>query len=285
MKSAVSIRNFSKQYTNKHSHFALENINLDIREGYITGIVGKNGAGKTTLLKSVFGLNPFQEGTVTILGEDNPLKMPKEKIGFVLSESYLYASMKVKDMTAMVAQFYPTWQTDKYKEYIQRFGIDEKMRISNLSTGTKSKYKIALALSHQADLIVMDEPASGLDPIVRDELLDIFREIMQDEKKTIMFSTHITSDLDKIADYIVMMDNGQILLDMAKDELLDGHRIIKGGKNELKQIQPYLISYTENAYGFEGLTSRPEKFSGMVLEKPNVEEIMKFYVKGCTQHV
>ena len=164
---------------------------------------------------------------------------------------------------------------------MRRFGLDMGKKIKELSTGMREKFSIAAALSHGADLIIMDEPSSGLDPVARGELMDIFSEIISDEEKSVIISTHITSDLDRTADFIVMIDNGRLVFKLPKDELLETHRIVKGALSALTDdLKRSLVSYKQSSLGFEGLTASPDRKRELVYEKPSIEDIMRFYTKN-----
>lgn len=278
MKNAISINNLTKVYNG----FTLGPVNIEIPEGYITGIIGRNGAGKSTLIESMTGVIPLSGGSAEVLGMPLGGNEPriKERLGIVLGGGKFYEGVTVQNMTKMIKRFYKNWDDAAFERYTRQFGIDEDKKIKELSTGLREKYNIALALSHNADIIIMDEPSSGLDPIARGELMDIFAEVIEDETKTIVLSTHITSDLDRIADYIIMIENGRILFSMPKDELLDTHRIVKGGVQDLTdEVKASLIAYKIGGHGFSGLTANAGELSGgLLLEKPSVEDIMRFYV-------
>lgn len=277
--NVIEIKNAVKSY----DKFSLNIENLEIPKGYITGIIGCNGAGKTTLIKSILGITEHDSGEIKIFGKSmkgNEHEL-KNKIGVMWGHSGLYSSVKLKDMTKAISRFYTDWDNEAYKGYIEKFGLDESKKYKELSMGMCAKYSIALALSHNAELIIMDEPSSGLDPIAREELMDIFSELIAEKEISIVISTHITSDLDRMADYIVMIDDGRAVLNMPKDELIETHRIVKGGKDELTdEVKKHLISYKVNAYNFEGLTKEAAymktHYKSFVYEKPIIEDIMRF---------
>lgn len=278
MENAISTNNLTKVYKG----FALGPVNIEIPKGYITGIIGRNGAGKSTLIESVTGTISLSGGSAEILGMPLCGNEPriKERLGIALGGGRFYDGVTVRNMTKLIKRFYKSWDDTTFERYIRQFGIDTDKKIKELSTGLREKYNIALALSHNADIIVMDEPSSGLDPIARGELMDIFAEVIEDENKTIVLSTHITSDLDRIADYIIMIEDGKVLFSMAKDELLDTHRIVKGGVQDLTdEVKASLIACKVGGHGFSGLTANAGKLGGgLLLEKPSVEDIMRFYV-------
>jgi len=277
MESAIKINNLIKKYET----FTLGPINLEIPKGYITGIIGRNGAGKSTLIRTMLGISTPSGGDISVFGaplKGNETKI-KSKIGAVLGGGAFYDGLTVKNMTKIIRRFYSDWDDGVYQRYLSRFGINEKKKIKELSTGMREKYNIALALSHNADLIVMDEPSSGLDPVMRGELMDILADVIQDENKTIVLSTHITSDLDQIADFIIMLKDGKVLFNKQKDELLYSHKIVKGAAELLTDtVKNELIGYKPGEHGFVGLTKNAAAFgSEFLLEKPSIENIMRFY--------
>lgn len=267
----------------EYEKFSLKNISFELTKGYILGFVGKNGAGKTTTLKSILNLAHKSSGKIEILGLDidkNEIEI-KERIGFALGEAQYYPRTKIKKIAKTFKSFFKNWNEEKYRELLERFKIDETKKIGELSSGMKSKLAIAFALSHDAELLILDEPTSGLDPIARAELLEIFQEIVTDGEKSIIFSTHITSDLDKCADYILLIQNGEIVAFDTKDNLIDNHRLVAGKKSELNSIRDRLIGFKPNAFGFTGLiaTCDISKADNFNVGIPNIEDIMMYYDK------
>ena len=277
MSYVLEINNLRKTYKG----FSLKDINIKLEQGYITGFIGANGAGKSTTIKSILNLINRDSGDVKIFNKDNKTndKELKNKIGVVLDEGYFYEELTLKEMKNIIAPMYSNWDENQFNNYIRRFNLPIDRKISKLSKGMRMKYSIAIALSHNAELFIMDEPTSGLDPIVREELLEILSDIIQEENKTIFFSTHITSDLDKIADYLIIINDGKILLQGAKDEII-------GDKNLLTlENRKDFVAIKENSYGFEALTKEASKLSRtygdkLVMEKPNIEELMLYYIRS-----
>lgn len=284
MSYVLEINNLRKTYKD----FSLKDINIKLEQGYVTGFIGANGAGKSTTIKSILNLINRDSGDVKIFNKDNKTndKELKNKIGVVLDEGYFYDELTLKEMKNIISPMYSNWDENQFNNYIRRFNLPLDRKISKLSKGMRMKYSIAIALSHNAELFIMDEPTSGLDPIVREELLEILSDIIQEENKTIFFSTHITSDLDKIADYLIIINDGKILLKGAKDEIIEEHRLVKGDKNLLTlENRKDFVAIKENAYGFEALTKEANKLSRtygdkMVMEKPNIEELMLYYIRS-----
>ena len=274
----------TRKGTESKKGFVMDIPELAVNKGCMTGIIGKNGAGKTTLIKAVTGIMSVDEGEIEVMGmkyPDDEIAI-KDNIGLVINNGIFYHEMTLKNMEKIYSVFYSKWDKMVFSHYINRFGLDIHQKIKELSTGMRAKFAIAAALSHHAEVIILDEPSSGLDPMARAELIKILSEVMDREEATVVISTHITSDLDRFADYIVMMDEGRILFSEEKDELIDGHRLVKGGLDNLNAAAPYLVGYTKNAFGFEGLTKNMAGLAGvggLSFEKPNTEQIMEYYIK------
>lgn len=216
--NVLTVKGLCKTYPS----FTLKEVSFALPQGTVMGYVGRNGAGKSTTLKSVLGLVHPDKGQVTFMEQDvaqNEQYM-KENIGVVLGGIDFYAQKKIKTITDVTRRFYPNWEEEKYRHYLSLFGLDETKRVRELSDGMRVKYLIALALSHQAKLLILDEPTSGLDPVSRDELTELFRAIVADGSRSILFSTHITSDLEKCADHITFIKDGEIFFTGAKADFL-----------------------------------------------------------------
>lgn len=216
--NVLTVKGLCKSYPS----FTLKEVSFALPQGTVMGFVGRNGAGKSTTLKSVLGLVHPDKGQVTFMEQDvaqNEQYM-KENIGVVLGGIDFYAQKKIKTITDVTRRFYPNWEEEKYRHYVSLFGLDETKRVRELSDGMRVKYLIALALSHQAKLLILDEPTSGLDPVSRDELTELFRAIVADGSRSILFSTHITSDLEKCADHITFIKDGEIFFTGAKADFL-----------------------------------------------------------------
>ncbi|MBQ9994109.1 MAG: ABC transporter ATP-binding protein [Clostridia bacterium] len=267
----------------KYDKFELKNVSFSLEKGYIMGFIGRNGAGKTTTLKSMLGLVHPDSGSVSMLGKDfaeNEL-FCKQNIGCVFGEFDYYPHKKLSTIAKVVSKFYDNWDEDVFNSCISRFGLDIGKRVDELSSGMRVKFALALALSHDARLLILDEPTSGLDPVSRDELLDIFRSVIEDGEHSILFSTHITSDLEKCADYITYIRDGEIIMSEAADELIDSHRLVRGTLVQLEQYKDILIGYKENAFGFTGLALRCDIEDNTPLETApaDLESIMIYYEK------
>lgn len=280
----LRVENLNKKFKN----FNLKNVSFNLEPGYVMGFIGPNGSGKSTTIKLIMNLLKKDSGNIDIFGKDNKQdeKQIKDRIGFVYDESYFYEDLSLLQMKKIIAPFYSKWDDKVFFDYLDRFNLDKKMKIKKLSKGMKMKYSLALALSHDADLIIMDEPTSGLDPIFRREILDILYEIIQDEKKSVFFSTHITTDLEKIADYITFINDGEIVFSKSKDEIIDNYKVVKG-RTELidNDMKSEFIGMKVTNVGFEGLTDDIEKIKSMlgdqiIVENASLEDIMFYTVKG-----
>lgn len=276
---ALELRNASKKY----EHFHLKNVSFQLEKGYIMGFIGSNGAGKTTTIKSILNLVRLDSGEIHIMGKNmgqHEVEL-KQEIGSAFGDINFYTRTKVKTLTDVIKRFYKNWDDDTYRKYLKKFNLIEDKKISELSTGMKVKYSLALALSHGAKLLILDEPTSGLDPVARDNLLDIFRELVQDGEISILFSTHITSDLEKCADYITFIHNGEIINSAEKEEFVDAYRLLNGKKEQLDMIKDRLISYKVNSFGFTGLIHTKDFDSSLDVKSaiPNLEEIMIYCSK------
>lgn len=284
MNNILEIKDLKKGYKD----FTLNNISFNLKKGYIMGFIGPNGAGKTTTIKLIMNLIHKDSGEITIFGLDNVKDeiAIKDRIGFVYDENYYYEDLTLETMKNIIAPFYSRWDDNCFKNYIKDFNLNPKSRIKELSKGMKMKFSLAIALSHNAELIIMDEPTSGLDPIFRREILEILSNIIQDENKSIFFSTHITTDLEKIADYITFINNGNLVFSQPKDHILEKYGIVKGGLDILtSSARKEFIGIKENSFGFEALTNNIAKTKAMfknevLIEKPSLEDIMFYTISN-----
>lgn len=284
MEPILELSNVRKEYKD----FILKDISFTLNRGYIMGFIGQNGAGKSTTIKLIMNLLKRNNGEIKVFGLDN-IKQEnkiKQRIGFVYDENHFYEQLTLKQMKNAVSGFYLNWDNKLYKKYMGVFNLKEDKKIKELSKGMQMKFSLALALSHDAELIIMDEPTSGLDPVFRSEFLDILMEIIQDDKKAIFFSTHITADLEKIADYVTFINDGSIIFSKMKDELLDIYGIVKGSKDILTdKLRESLVGIKYNKFGFEALTMETRKIrreysDELVIERPTLDDIMLLSIKG-----
>lgn len=267
--------------------FSLDSVSFSLPEGCVTGFIGANGAGKTTTIRSILNLAHKDAGTIKIFGLDaeEHEKEIKDRIGIIMDGSYFYNDLSMRDMKSIIAPAYSKWSDADYQSYMDKFDLDPKQKISTLSSGMRMKYALVLALSHQAELLIMDEPTSGLDPLVRSQFLEIIKEYMKNGGKGVFFSTHITSDLDKIADMLILINGGKIIFQRNKDDLLDTFRTVKGNTAALNDQNKKLIrGLRVSAFGFTGITDQvPEikkEMPDVLLEKATIEDIMLAYIGG-----
>ncbi len=283
MKNNIELQNLSKKYKD----FELKNISFNVPQGCIVGLIGENGAGKTTTIKSILNITK-SEGTIKIFGEDirKNEKEIKEKIGVVLDDSFLSDYLTPKQINSIMKDIYPTWKESKYIELLKQFNLPLNKLIKEFSSGMKMKLKIAVAISHNPQILILDEPTSGLDPVVRSEILDIFRKyIEEDETRSILLSSHITTDLEHISDYIIFIEKGNIVFNMPTLELLENYGVIKCSKDDFLKIDSKdYIRYKKGKYQYEVLTEDKnnirKKYNITTIDKPSIEEIMVFYIKG-----
>lgn len=286
--NAVEVQGLSKSY----GGYRLNDISFPVPRGYITGLIGPNGAGKSTIIKSIMGMVVPDGGVITVLGQNAGAKEGeyKQEIGYISDENIFYEYMSMEQMKRIIAPFYGRWDEDLYLKYMDMFELPSRKKIKDCSKGMKTKYSIALALSHHPSLLIMDEPTAGLDPVFRRELLDLLADYILEEENTILFSTHLTTDLDRVADYVTFVDRGRLVFSDNKDEILDRYSIIKGGKELLDgDIRKEMIGIRETDVGFEGLAGNrdhAEKVFGdkVLYQRPTLEDIMYFTSKGGKQH-
>lgn len=283
MENNIEVNNLSKKYDT----FELKNINFTVLKGSIVGFVGENGAGKTTTIKSILNITNAS-GSIKILGKNIKQyeKEIKQNIGVVLDDSFLSEYLTAKQINSIMKDIYNEWNENKYINYLKQFNLPINKLLKDYSSGMKMKLKIATAISHNPKLLILDEPTSGLDPVVRNEILDIFRNyIEEDETRSIFISTHITTDLEHISDYIVFIKNGEIIFNIPTVELLENYGIIKCSKEDFSKIdeQDY-IRFKQEKYQYEVLTDNKEniikKYDITTIDKPSIEDIMLLYVKG-----
>ena len=291
--NAITVKNLTKRY----SDFCLDNISFEIPYGFIVGFIGENGAGKTTTIKSLLGLCNIESGEIEILG--NQVKRVKENasykehIGVVFDDCNFPQEMFLGDVGKMMKNFYKTWDSVKFDHYIRQFDLPKKKKIKELSKGMKMKLSIIVALSHDSQILILDEATSGLDPIVRNEILDIFRDFVLDENHSVFLSSHITSDIEKAADYIMLIHKGKLLFQAAKDDLLNNYGIVKCSKEQADQIPlDIVVGREDNSFETSILINNKKRLTesgyftkfekdgaSPVIDRANIEDIMLYMVK------
>ncbi len=284
MNNAIEIKNLRKKYDNK---FELGEINVDIPSGYVIGLIGENGAGKTTLIKSILNIINTDSSSIKIFNKDTKKDdyLTKEDIGVVLDGMFFPEILSANDINIIMKDVYKKWNKELFYKYLNDFKLPTNKKIKELSKGMRKKLEIATALAHHPKLLILDEPTSGLDPVVRDDILDIFLDFINDEEHTILLSTHITSDLERIADKIIFIDKGQIILNEDKDELLDNYGVLKCDVDSFDKISKEdIISYRKNKYNYEILVSdknkMKKKYKDYVIDKITLDELMILIIKG-----
>ncbi len=280
-KNAVEIRGVTKKYDG----FTLNNISFNVPKGSIMGFIGQNGAGKTTTIRSILNIISIDSGEIKIFGMDHVKDEAaiKERIAVVFDELPFHDTFTAQNMAKIFKGIYKNWSDEIYQNYLDRLQLPQKKKIGNFSKGMKMKLQIACALSHNAELLVMDEATTGLDPVVRSEILDIFLEYLQDDGHSILMSSHITSDLEKIADNVTFINRGEILISGYKDKILEDHGLLKCSKRDYKDVDPDdFVSARLNDFGAEILISDKKamlkKYSGTVIDPVTLDEIMLYYV-------
>lgn len=279
--NVIELKNVTKNY----GDFVLEDVTFSIPEGSVCGFIGQNGAGKTTTINLILDIIRRDSGEIRMFGEsiDTDSARLREDVGVVFDEMGFHEFMTGRDINIMMKNIYKNWNEQAFFDYMKKFSLPTKKKCGAFSRGMRMKLQIAVALSHHAKLLIMDEPTSGLDPIVRNEMIEIFREFVVEEDHTILLSSHITGDLEKLADEVVFINGGKIVLSGNKDEILEMHGVLKCKKDEVSRISPSLIVHKElGTYGAEILVNdrhAAEKlYPDMVIEPAALEQIMIHYV-------
>lgn len=277
--STAALRGITKQYKN----FTLGPVDMTVPAGSIVGLIGENGAGKTTLLKILCGVNRADDGTVDLLGGSPADAATRAKIGVVFEDAFFYGSFNAAQVARSLAGMYGArWNADSFSAYLRRFGLDAGKKLKEYSRGMRLKLSLAAALAHDPELLVLDEATAGLDPVVRGELLDLFLEFIQDERHSIVMSSHITADLEQIADSIAYLHNGQLLFQENKDDLLQEYGVLHCGEDVLPSLPAGLVVFTRRgAYGCESLVRErrtvQELLPEAVCDAARLDDIMRFY--------
>ena len=279
-----------KKVNKERKNFALKDVDLKVPVGFITGFIGPNGSGKSTLIKMIMDIVKPDNGEILIFGQPNEKYFLREKIGFVYDEFFMYEELSLKEIKESIAPFYGNWDDLLFSEYIEIFNLPIKKKMKHFSKGMTMKASLALALSHHPDLIIMDEPSSGLDPLVRREFLKMIRNVMSTENKTVFFSSHITSDLDNLADYIVLISNGKIEFNKDIEEMKENYHLVKGQEKFFSEDLKNRLTWWESAEGictglYEGKIADLHLTGHFLVEKPTLDDIMYNIIKGRNQYV
>lgn len=278
--NAIEIKNVSKSYPN----FKLDNLSLTLPCGCIMGLVGENGAGKSTTIKLILDMIHSDSGSITLLGRDNQkdIHLAKEEVGVVLDEVGLPEHLNAKQIGKIMKHIYKNWDENTYNSYIEKLDIPIDRAFKDFSRGNKMKLGIAVALSHHPKLLLLDEATSGLDPVVRDEVVELFSEFTRDEEHSILISSHIVSDLEKLCDYIAFLHKGRLLLCEEKDQLLDQYGIVHCTQQQLAAMNTDAVRYyKQNNYGVEAMVRRDAVSGDIHISPISIEELFLFMVKEC----
>jgi len=289
MEYALELSGVSKTY----NHFRLNNVSFKVPKGSIMGFVGENGAGKSTTIKAILNLIHLESGEIRVLGMDNVKDQLaiRNQIGVVFDESFFHEELSVLDISKIMKHIYPNWEEDTFFRYAENFKLPKDKIVKEYSRGMKMKLSIAVALSHQAKLLILDEPTSGLDPVVRDEILDIFLDFIQNEEHTILISSHITSDLEKVADYITFIHDGNVILSESRDSLIENYGVVKCKKEDYEKLdRDHIIGIRKNQFGYEVMINNKKEIqksmnqrkfgSDFYLDNTTIEEIILYKVRG-----
>ena len=283
MTNCIEVRGLCKSY----GDFALKDVDLTLPGGSILGLIGENGAGKTTVIKCILNLIHRDAGTIRLLGYDNVKeeRLAKEDVGIVLDEGFFHDNLRPRDVGRILAPSFHTWDEALFRNYLDKFGLPEKKLIKEFSRGMKMKLSLSAALAHRPKLLILDEATAGLDPVVRDEILDEFLGFIRDEDHAVLMSTHITSDLEKVADYIAYIHQGQVVLSDSKDNILDSYGRVGCTAAQLAAIAPQDVLRTRRgAFGCEALVQDraafARKYPELMVERTTLEDIMLFVGKG-----
>ena len=281
MENIIEISKINKKYDD----FQLEDVSFVLPKGYIMGFVGQNGSGKTTTIRSILNMAKLDSGKITVFGLDSVKDTIaiKERTGVVFDSLYLAEHLNVRQVEQQLKPFYKDWDSKEFFKRIKDFGLPENKKVGDFSKGMKMKLMIAAALSHKAELIILDEPTSGLDPVARDELLDILAEYIEDENRGVLFSTHITADVERIADYVTILQNGKVWFTGTKDELSEGYAVIKGDEKDVPSaLKEKMIGFHAYRNGFDALISTYDLEgvpSSLEYEKASIDEILVYIAK------
>ena len=280
-KNNILVRDLCKQF----DEFLLDHVSFQVPKGRIVGFIGENGAGKSTTINLILDELIKDNGQIQILGREHTSSSVKEDIGVVFDECNFHDVFNVSDIEKILSGVYKSWDSSLYRQYLKKFKIPERKQIGSFSKGMKMKLSIICAMAHKPKLLILDEATTGLDPVVRDEMLDLFLEFIQDEECSIFFSSHITSDIQKIADYVILIHQGKIIFEEQKDDLVYHFGIVKCGREKFASISPndYIIHRITNV-SVECLVRDKEairrKYKDIVIDNATLEDIMLFYIKG-----
>lgn len=271
----LQVKKIHKQYP----QFLLDKISFELPEGAIMGLIGENGAGKSTTMRIILGMAQADSGSVSIFGHEGVTEQDRAQIGVVFDELPFNQTLFVSHLGKVMQGIYPNWDQQAYEEYLARFRLPDKKELKDFSRGMKMKLSLAVAMSHHARLLILDEPTSGLDPVVRAEILDLFLEFISDGKRSILVSSHMTGDLERIADYITLIHQGRVILSKNKDELIYGYGIARADRQTLAAVDSSLVEAIQDGpYGSQALINDRVRFEreypDILLDRLNLDEMM-----------
>lgn len=278
MENAICIRGLCKHYED----FSLENLDLTVPTGTIVGFVGENGAGKTTTLKAIFGAIRTDGGSIEVLGCTDPDRLDKSQIGVVMEDSFFYETLTARQVNSIMKSLQPGWDSAEFARLLHDYQLPEKKLIKDMSKGMRMKFRLATALAHKPKLLILDEATSGLDPVVRGEVLDYLRDYIQDENHSVLMSSHITSDLEKVADSIAYLHKGRLLFQMDRDELLEKYGVLRCSPEQLEVLDNRLkVATRKTGFTCETLVNDAvaarRALPDTVIDRASIEDIMQFY--------
>lgn len=279
--NCLIVRNVTKSFPK----FSLNNVSFALPKGYIMGLVGSNGAGKTTTIKLILNMLEKEQGDISVFGFDsvkNERKI-KQNIGVVFDTNFFVEEWTISDTEKALSPFYDEWSHKTFTDMLDKFQLSSKMKIGSLSRGMQMRLMLAVAFSHNANFLILDEPTSGLDPLARDELLEMLQDYIRDGERSVLFSTHITTDLERVADYITVLEHGKLVFTGSTEDLLQEYYLIKGTPDELtRDLDNHIIGLRQTAMGFEGLIKAGESnpYKGYILDTPTINDIVVCISKG-----
>ena len=271
-----------KELCKAYDDFVLKNVSFALPKGYIMGFVGQNGSGKTTTIRSIMNMTKIDSGSISVFGLDSVRDSIaiKQRLGVVFDSMYLAEHLTAKQIERQIRPFYKNWDSKDFFDSLKRFSLPDNRVVGDFSKGMKMKLMVAIALAHKPELLILDEPTSGLDPVARDELLDILSEYIQDENRGILFSTHITADVERIADYVTILHNGRVWFTGDKDELAEGYAVVKGAESAIPEgLKEKMIGFHNYRNGFEALIRAEDRVclpDKLECEKASIDEILVY---------
>lgn len=278
MSDNIRIQNLTKRFEG----FALEGVSFAVPRGAVVGFIGENGAGKSTTIKSILGLIRPDGGSVEVFGKDVGLLTKEERgrLGAVLGDGKLPENLTAKDLDGVFRHIFARWDAAAFFAYLDRFALPRGKKIKDFSRGMRQKFALAVALSHGADVLVLDEPTAGLDPVARDEILDILYDFMQDERRSVLISSHIVSDLEKLCDYIAFIHRGRLVFFEEKDALYEKYAVLRAPLETLRSCADAVVAVHRGEFGAGALVLRAKLPAGIPVERAGIEDIMLYFARG-----